>query len=159
MSAAAFGPAVWLSRTWFRLRAAAAQEAQVAVDRRRHRSGNDPRHCGVPSVGPDGFGETAQGQFCLVNVTVMNVGKSPEVFNDFTPKAYDANGTELSPNSGAGVWVNKGGASSTFLQSINPGNTVRGTLIFDVPKGTTLSSIVLHESEFTAGVKVPLSEK
>jgi hypothetical protein len=47
--------------------------------------------------------------------------------------------------------------SSTFLEQINPGNTVKGKLVFDVPKETKLASIVLHESEFTAGVRIPLS--
>ena len=110
--------------------------------------------CGVGSVGPDGFGEKAQGEFCLVSVQVKNVGKSAEVFNDFSQKAYAADGTEFSADSGAGTWVNKD--SSTFLESINPGNTVRGKVVFDVPKGAELASVVLHESEFTAGVKVPL---
>lgn len=110
--------------------------------------------CGVDSVGPDGFGQKAQGEFCLVSVQVKNVGKSAEVFNDFSQRAYDAKGTEFSPDSGAGIYVNKD--SSTFLESINPGNTVKGKLVFDVPKGAKLASVVLHESEFTAGVKVPL---
>jgi len=110
--------------------------------------------CGVRSVGPSDFGQKAQGQFCLVSVTIKNVGKSAEVFNDFTQKAYAADGTEFSPDSGAGTWVNKD--TSTFLESINPGNTVKGKLVFDVPEGAKLSSLVLHESEFTAGVKVPL---
>jgi hypothetical protein len=38
----------------------------------------------------------------------------------------------------------------------NPGNTVRGKLVFDVPDGAKLTSVVLHESMFTAGVRVPL---
>jgi hypothetical protein len=112
--------------------------------------------CGVDSVGPDGFGEKAQGEFCLVSVQVKNVGKSAEVFNDFSQKGYEADGTEFSVDSGAGIYVNKD--SSTFLESINPGNTVKGKLVFDVPKGAKLASVVLHESEFTAGVKVPLGK-
>jgi hypothetical protein len=44
----------------------------------------------------------------------------------------------------------------TFLEEVNPGNQVKGTLVFDVPKGTKLASIVLHESFYTEGVRVPL---
>jgi hypothetical protein len=47
--------------------------------------------------------------------------------------------------------------NQTFLEDINPGNQVKGTLVFDVPQGTKLTSIVLHESMFTAGVKIPLT--
>jgi hypothetical protein len=110
--------------------------------------------CGVPSVGPADFGQKAQGEFCLVNVTIKNVGTTVEVFVDSSQQALDAAGNTYSVDSGAAVWAN--GDSSTFLESINPGNTVKGALVFDVPKGTKLTSVVLHESMFTAGIKVPL---
>lgn len=111
--------------------------------------------CGVERVGPAGFGEKAQGEFCLVDVRVKNVGTSAEVFVDASQNAYDAAGTEYAVDSGAGVWANKD--HQTFLESINPGNAVNGKLVFDVPEGTKLESVVLHESMFTAGVKVPLN--
>jgi hypothetical protein len=133
--------------------AAAGQMNKAAVDGKFQFTVTGMQ-CGVASVGPSDFGQQAQGQFCLVSVTIKNVGRSAEVFNDFTQKAYEADGTEFSPDSGAGTWVNKD--ASTFLESINPGNTVKGKLVFDIPDGAKLSSIVLHESEFTAGVKVPL---
>ncbi|HEY6117069.1 MAG TPA: DUF4352 domain-containing protein [Candidatus Dormibacteraeota bacterium] len=109
--------------------------------------------CGVDSVGPDGFGQKAQGEFCLVSVNVKNVGTTAELFNDSSQQAT-AGANTYSVDSGAGVYANE--ESSTFLQDINPGNTVKGDLVFDVPKGTKLESVVLHESMFTAGIKVPL---
>ncbi|GIF48217.1 hypothetical protein Afe04nite_27560 [Asanoa ferruginea] len=42
------------------------------------------------------------------------------------------------------------------LREINPGNALSGKLVFDVPKGTELAALVLHESIFSAGVKVAL---
>ncbi len=110
--------------------------------------------CGIAVVGPADFGAKAQGQFCLVDVSVKNVGTTVEVFSDTSQKAYDAAGTEFTADSGAATWANKD--HSTFLESINPGNQVKGKLVFDVPEGTKLTSIVLHESMFTAGVRVPL---
>lgn len=110
--------------------------------------------CGVASVGPSGFGQKAQGQFCLVDVRVKNVSKAADIFNDSSQKGYDAAGTEYSVDSGAGVYANE--EYSTFLEQINPGNTVRGKLVFDVPTDTTLTSVILHESMFTPGVKIPL---
>ncbi|GGK79913.1 DUF4352 domain-containing protein [Mangrovihabitans endophyticus] len=110
--------------------------------------------CGQKQVGGE-FGQKAQGEFCMVHVQVKNVGKSAELFNDSSQKAYDADGTEFSVDSGAAIYAN--GDSSTFLEDINPGNTVKGELVFDVPAGTELVSVVLHESMFTAGVKVPLA--
>lgn len=111
--------------------------------------------CGATQVGSDMLGEKAQGQFCLVTVKVKNTGTSAEMFNDSSQKAYDATGAEYSVDSAAGLYVNK--EHQTFLQDINPGNTVAGQLVFDVPQGTKLTSVVLHESQFTAGIKVPVS--
>src|SRR4051794_38966624 len=79
--------------------------------------------CGVDSVGPEGFGEKAQGEFCLVNVSIKNVAQSAEVFNDSSQKAYDKANTEYSVDSGAAIYAN--GEASTFLEQINPGNTVK----------------------------------
>ena len=111
--------------------------------------------CGVNTVGPKSFGQKAQGEYCLVDVTVKNVAKSAETFDGSPQKAYDANGAEYSHDGSAAIWANND--SKTFLEQINPGNQVKGRLIFDVPKGTKLASVVLHESMFTAGVKVPLA--
>ena len=111
-------------------------------------------HCGVDHVGSANFGQKAQGEYCLVNVTVKNVATSVEAWDSTSQKAYDAAGAEFSADGGAEVYVND--QNQTFLESINPGNQVKGTLVFDVPKGTKLASIVLHESHFTAGVRVPL---
>ena len=110
--------------------------------------------CGAGHVGDATFGQPAQGQFCLVDVRVKNVGTSAEIFNDSSQKGYDVKGVEYSVDSGAAVYANKD--QSTFLEQINPGNTVKGKLVFDVPRSTKLTQVVLHESAFTAGVRVPL---
>ncbi|GIE98447.1 DUF4352 domain-containing protein [Paractinoplanes rishiriensis] len=111
--------------------------------------------CGVAQVGSKDFGEQAQGEFCLVGVAIKNVGTSAEAFSDVSQKAYDEKNTEYSVDSGAAAGANNG--ANMFLETINPGNTVKGKLVFDVPPGTKLTSIVLHESMFTAGVRVSLS--
>ncbi|HEX5202752.1 MAG TPA: DUF4352 domain-containing protein, partial [Actinoplanes sp.] len=95
------------------------------------------------------------GQYCLIDVSVRNVGKSPAIFTDISQTAFDAGGNQYSADSGAGVYANK--EFSAFLQQIDPGNTVKGRLVFDVPRSAKLKSIVLHESMFSAGAKIPLS--
>lgn len=111
--------------------------------------------CGVDRVGSSPVGEKAQGQFCLVDVKVKNIAKSADTFADSSQKGYDASGTEYSVDTGAGIYANQD--YSTFLEQINPGNTVRGKLVFDIPVHAKLGSVVLHESMFTAGVKVSVS--
>lgn len=110
--------------------------------------------CGVKQVGGE-FGVKAQGEFCLINVTVKNVADTPESFDSSSQKVYDAAGAEYSADGSAETYVNDEG--QTFLESINPGNKIKGTLVFDVPKGSKLTSIVVHESMFTPGIRVPLA--
>lgn len=110
--------------------------------------------CGATSVGADLLGRKAQGQYCILDVQIKNVGDSVETVVDLPQKAYDAKGNEYSVDAEAGLYANA--EQPTFLEQINPGNTVKGKLVFDVPPGTKLTSVVLHESSFTAGVKVPL---
>jgi hypothetical protein len=109
--------------------------------------------CGTKEVGGE-FGVKAQGEFCLVDVTVRNVATTAELFDSNSQKAYDAKGTEYSVDGGAEVYVND--QNQTFLENINPGNKVNGKLVYDVPAGTELTSIVVHESMFTAGIRIPL---
>ncbi|HET9518999.1 MAG TPA: DUF4352 domain-containing protein [Actinoplanes sp.] len=111
--------------------------------------------CGVPSVGPSGYGEKAQGEFCLVSVSVKNIGKEAQTFSGSSQKAFDSAGTEFSNDTGAEIYANEG--APTFLEEINPGNRVTGKIVFDVPKKTKLTKIELHDSPFSDGVTVNLS--
>lgn len=110
--------------------------------------------CGATKVGSEFLNATAQGQFCQVSVTVKNTGTSAEIFDGTSQKAYDAKNVEYSYDGTASTYANE--KDVTFLQQINPGNQVNGILVFDVPKGTKLTAVVLHESFYTAGVRVPL---
>jgi hypothetical protein len=105
--------------------------------------------CGVPQLG-DGAVK-AQGQFCLVKITVKNVGKESDFYDGSSQKAYDVKGTEYSHDPGASSYANEG--TSTFLESINPGNKTDGTLVFDVPAEVKITSVVLHDSLLSPGVR------
>lgn len=110
--------------------------------------------CGVAKVGNQYLNEKAQGQFCLVSVQVKNIGKEAQTMVDSVQKAYDAKGTEFSVDSGAALYANED--QQVFFEEINPGNTVKGKLVFDIPKDTKLTSLELHDSLFSGGVKVAL---
>jgi Domain of unknown function (DUF4352) len=47
--------------------------------------------------------------------------------------------------------------SESFLTTINPGNSVNGVLVFDVPEGVAPTYIELHDSMFSSGVLVSLA--
>ncbi|GAA2745331.1 DUF4352 domain-containing protein [Terrabacter aerolatus] len=108
---------------------------------------------GVKSVGDQYLNEKAQGQFVLVNVTVSNIGDSAQTLSDSSQKVRDAKGREFSSDTAAAIYVKD---NKVFLEEINPGNTVKGTLVFDMPKGTEPASIELHDSPFSDGITVQL---
>lgn len=110
---------------------------------------------GGTQIGDSSFGEKAQGVFQLVDVTVTNIGDEPQTMFDSNQKVKDAQGREFSPNSMAAIQLDDDG-NTIWLQEINPGNTVQGTLVYDMPKGSKPVSIELHYSMFSGGVEVSL---
>ncbi|MET7373435.1 DUF4352 domain-containing protein [Micromonospora arida] len=110
--------------------------------------------CGVAKIGSDVLGQKAQGQFCLVTVNVKNIGKEAQMFDGSSQKAYAADGTEYSADTGAAIYANKN--AETFLNDINPGNQVNGVVVFDIPKNVKLTKLELHDSMFSGGVDVTL---
>ena len=111
--------------------------------------------CGKPSVGTNEYlTKQAQGQFCLVNVTVKNIGSEAQTFDSSSQYLYDAANSKFSADGTASLYANPQG--STFLNQINPGNSVSGILVFDVPKDKTPVTAELHDSPFSGGVKVTL---
>lgn len=111
--------------------------------------------CGKASVGTNEYlTKQAQGQFCLANVTVKNIGSEAQTFDSSSQYLYDAANAKFSADGTASLYANPQG--STFLNQINPGNSVTGILVFDLPKDKTPTIAELHDSSFSGGVKVSL---
>jgi len=111
--------------------------------------------CGVESVGPEGFGETAQGQFCLISVTVKNIGDEAQTLFDSNQVVFDKDEKKYEADTAAALYANKD--SSVFIEEINPGNEISGILVFDMPKNVKPAVIELHDSAFSGGVQVSLT--
>ncbi|MGI5148039.1 DUF4352 domain-containing protein [Plantactinospora sp. CA-294935] len=104
--------------------------------------------CGISQVGDSFLKKKAQGTFCRVVVSAKNVTKKAHMFHaDGTVTARDSRGREYEADGEANIYGNPGGAG--FLDEINPGNSVRASVYFDVPKGTKLSKIVFDAGLFT----------
>ncbi|SCL35935.1 protein of unknown function [Micromonospora rhizosphaerae] len=104
--------------------------------------------CGISQVGTSFLNTKAQGTFCRVNVTAKNVTKSAHTFHaDSILTAQDASGREYSPDGEAGMYGNED--AKGFLDEINPGNSVRANVYFDVPKGTKLKTITFDAGLLT----------
>lgn len=108
---------------------------------------------GGTSIGPKGFATKAQGRFLLVRVDVTNIGDEPQYFFGDNQSLFDAEGRKFAADTTAAIYLED---SSSFIEEINPGNTVEGTVVFDLPKGVDPVRIELHDSAFSGGVTVDL---
>lgn len=106
---------------------------------------------GVARIGDEVLGVEAQGQFVLVRVTVTNVGDGAQIFDASSQTLLDAQGRTHSADSGSAVYLPD---ANSFLTSVNPGNTVDGIVVFDIPSDATPVSVELHDSPFSGGVTV-----
>ncbi len=105
----------------------------------------------------DGLGDTAQGEYTILHVTVTNIGSEPQTLDDSSQYVYDASGRKYEASTDADIDLNSStGADSVFLNDINPGNTVKGQIAFDMPTGTKAVKAELHDSPFSGGVTVNL---
>lgn len=109
---------------------------------------------GVPEVGDEFLREEAQGQFVLVHLTVANIGDEAQMLDGSNQTLVDTEGREHSANSSAAIYLED---SDTFLNDINPGNSVEGTVVFDIPADAVPATVELHDSMFSGGVTVSLA--
>jgi hypothetical protein len=108
--------------------------------------------CGKAQVGTEPLVQKAQGQFCLVTMSIKNISDAPQTFSDSSQKAFNASGAEYKPDSGASLYANRD--QQVWLNAINPGNTLTGTVVFDIAKDAAIVRLELHDSPFSGGVKV-----
>lgn len=109
---------------------------------------------GRSRVGSSDFGKKAQGQFILVSVTVKNIGNEAQSLLGDYQYLFDKQGNRFSADTEAAIYVEN---SQTLYEEINPGNSLKGTIIFDVPKNVAPAKLELHDSPFSDGVDVRLA--
>jgi hypothetical protein len=106
--------------------------------------------CGLRTIGP----ARPHGTFCLVGVAVENAGEETRMLDDGAQRAVDTRGRAYAVAGRAAAFLND---HTPTLGRIAPGTTVRGVLPFDVPSGTRLSALVLHDTPGSRGARVPLA--
>lgn len=111
-------------------------------------------NCDSTQIGSPQFGRTAQGVFCIVSVKVTNIGDRAQSFNGSNQYAFDAQNRNFSTDATSAIYLEE---SKSFLNQLNPGSTVQGKIVYDVPKDTKLARLELHDSAFSSGAKVNLS--
>ncbi len=110
---------------------------------------------GPDQIGDDMIGVTPQGKFVLVEMTVSNNGDSAGSFFGDNQFLIDTDGRKASADSEAAVYIED---SQSLFEEINPGNSVTGTVVFDVPADAEPASLELHDSMFSGGVTVEVSQ-
>lgn len=108
----------------------------------------------VVSPETDALRKTAQGEYCLMSLSVKNIGNEQQYFSESDQKLLNAEGQQFSPDSTATLYNSNN--SDVFLAQINPGNSVQGVLVFDVPAGAKITAAQMHDSAFSGGVKINL---
>jgi hypothetical protein len=108
--------------------------------------------CGDTRIGDSSFRDESRGVFCLVDLRITNVGNEARTFDASSQFAVDTRGRRHEPSSATTVVD----AASIFLDDIGPGASVNGTVVFDVPVGTRLRELELHDSPFSGGVRLGL---
>lgn len=112
--------------------------------------------CGEKQVGTNEFmTQKAQGEFCRMSLSVKNIGDKAQSLFSSDQKLINSEGQEFSADDTATMYASDS-SNSTWYNEINPGNSVKGDIIFDVPVKTKITSAVLHDSAFSGGIKVNL---
>lgn len=111
--------------------------------------------CGVTSVGTNQYlTKTPQGQYCLLNVSVKNIGNEAQSLFSANQKLLNAQNQQYAADDTATLYAAPNGSS--WYSNINPGNSVEGAIVFDIPKDQTPVTAELHDSAYSGGVKVGL---
>jgi hypothetical protein len=115
--------------------------------------------CGQTQITqPDDSYQTsqAQGQFCIMNLSVKNIGSVAQSFDASSQYIYDNTGKQYSYSSDATITANPTSSQFSVYETVNPGNTVTGIVVFDIPKAIIPVTATLHDSSASNGVKVSL---
>lgn len=93
---------------------------------------------------------TAQGEFIVVTLSIENIGNEGRSFSGTNQHMVDTSGRRYDANSAAAFWMNEG------TGDINPGNTIKNRVAFDVALGTTPRELILHDAMFSGGAHLEI---
>jgi len=114
--------------------------------------------CGETKVGSSFLEEKAQGEYCRVAVSIKNNGNDATMISSSDLKLIDDAGREFSADSTATLYASSDDAGNTWFDEINPGNTVKGDILFDVSKGANIVKAKFQAGLFSGGVEIDLKK-
>jgi hypothetical protein len=110
--------------------------------------------CGIAQVGTNKYlTQKAQGQYCRASLRVENIGNEAQTMSASNQYLFDTKGRKFSADATANIYDD---SAKLMFEEINPGNSLKGYVYFDVPQGTKVSKLELHDSMFSDGIGVRL---
>jgi len=91
---------------------------------------------------------TALGKFCRLNMTVQNIGDYKDSISIWDQYLYNSKGQQWSYDSGATSNAAKYLYGSPLVESMNPGISITGDIIYDVPSDQSPATVVIDGGLF-----------
>lgn len=109
--------------------------------------------CGQSQVAADGRSLRAEGQFCVARLLVRNLAEEARTYFSNYQVGLAADGTSFDADLAATtVLVTARGEQNDT--NLDPGISITTTVVYDVPTGTTLAALELHDSQYSDGTLV-----
>jgi eukaryotic-like serine/threonine-protein kinase len=108
--------------------------------------------CGLERIGQPPRVLRPQGQYCVGRVEVRNIGDEPRTLYEPVQKLFDTNDREYHADFRARLVID----NQTLWEEVNPGNTVRGTMAFDVAEDATPERLEFHDGLLSGGATLRL---
>lgn len=108
------------------------------------------------SVGDDLLGSKANGTYWIINITVKNDDNQARTIDSSLFQIEGDNNTKYSTEYNAETYANN--QNDLFLNQLNPGVTMSGNLVFDMPDAPTYNHIAQHYDLLVDGGFLSTSE-
>jgi hypothetical protein len=96
-----------------------------------------------------------RGQWMIATMTVTNTGDKPQSFFVQNQKLIDTAGREYAADSMAALSMNRD--DNAMVIDMNPGFSITAKVPFDVPPGTQVSAVEVHDSALSGGARVKVA--
>ncbi|HEY8805278.1 MAG TPA: DUF4352 domain-containing protein [Clostridium sp.] len=88
-------------------------------------------------TGKDSFKHNPQGAFVVVKLSIQNNQKDAISVTDSSFKLLDKDKREFDASTDASIGMMMVEKKTFMFENVNPGNTIEGYIVYDVPKGLT----------------------
>jgi hypothetical protein len=109
--------------------------------------------CGVDKLDRGPLSRRANGQYCLAGVRARNVGNQPRTLSELYERLRDTAGHRYNADLRGRVFF----PDQSIWGLVTPGETVAGTLAFDIPADAQPGALELHDGPVSGGATVVLT--